>query len=55
MLVARWPFCLAPVFLAGAIPLVAAAMTSVSPMPTVREKVRGDEDHENYDPEPVLA
>jgi hypothetical protein len=55
MLVARRPFCLAPVFLAGAIQILTAAMTSVSPVPTVREKVRGDEDHENYDPEPVLA
>jgi hypothetical protein len=48
------PLRLTPILLAGLFPLVTAAMTSMTTMPTVSEEVRGDKDHENHDPETVL-
>jgi hypothetical protein len=48
------PLRLTPILLAGLFPLLTAAMTSMTAMPTVSEEVRGDKDHENHDPETVL-
>jgi hypothetical protein len=54
VLMAGGPLRLTPILLAGLFPLLTAAMTSMTAMPTVSEEVRGDKDHENHDPETVL-
>jgi hypothetical protein len=51
---ARGPLRLFLVFVTGPRPIAVAAMTTVSPMPTVSEDMHGKESENYDDPEPVL-
>jgi hypothetical protein len=51
---ARGPLRLFLVFVTGWCPIAIAAMTTVSPVPTVSEGMHGKESENYDDPEPVL-